>query len=173
MGKYLIFLSGILLVLIYLYATNPKVRHYYHLFLDKNEIYNEKIIYKKLRNAKDLNGKYIFSINYPEIYTLGIEIKDNNLNLNGEKYNWIDNPPIRVKIEIITKTKEIIYSEIINKFKTMSLTKNGNIQYDITHILLSKCKDCILNINLQSGDFLEYENTKDILNFYFSPSGYI
>ena len=163
MGKYLILLGGILLLLLYLYLTNPRVRHYYHLFMNKNSIYNEKIIYKKLRTAKDLNGHYVLSIKYPEIYALGIEIKNNNLNNNGEKYNWIEHPPVQIRVEIKNENGKIIYLQVIKAFKTMSLLQNGNIQFDFIHIPLSSCKGCTLNVKLLSGNFLEYEDTKDIL----------
>lgn len=173
MGKYLILLGGIVLLLLYLYLTNPRVRHYYHLFMNKNSIYNEKIIYKKLRTAKDLNGNYVLSIKYPEIYALGIEIKHNKLNLNGEKYNWVDNPPLKIKIEIKNKNGKEIYSQVTKGFKTMGLLQNGNIQFDFVHIPLSTCKDCTLSVKLLSGNFLEYEDTEDMLYLYFSPTGYI
>jgi hypothetical protein len=90
------------------------------------------------------------------------------LNLN----DWIQNPPLKVKITI-TKNNNTIYEKIINRFRLMSLDRHGNLSYVFAHIPLKKCKNCILKIKLIDGNLLEYENSKNILYLYMRPTGYI
>ena len=158
--------------LIVLVNTKPMVAHYYHLITDNHKVYEDNILYKGISSSKDIEGEYKINVKYSELYAVGLLIKKNNLGLKGDKYDWLKNPPLKLKIEI-SKNNEIIYSNTVNKFKLMSLDKHGNLRYEFVQIPLKKCKDCILKIKLINVNLLEYENTKDIVYLYMAPTGYI
>lgn len=155
--------------MLYLYFYSPTFRHFYNLLLNKNEIYKTYIFRKSLSSARDLNGKYEFKIDMPELYAIGIEKKPQE---NKETSSWPEKLPINVSIKITTDSKKTIYHNIIQDNKIMSLSRSGVIRYVFDHIPLKPGK-YTLEVKLIKGDFLDLENTKNILFFYMRPTGFI
>ena len=168
MKYFLLFLSALLIWFAYMFNTSAMFRHYYNLVTDAHATDDSPLIYKELRMAKDINGEYKFSCKYPELYEIGIGRKASNVDLKGDKYNWVENSPIRFKVDIISKDGEVIFSEIINNFIL------GGISRDVAALIpLSNCKDLVLHVKLIDGDFKEFENLNGLLYLYLSVSGYI
>lgn len=168
MKYFLSILSVLLIWLVYMFNTSAGFRHFYNLVTDAHAVSDAPLVYKELRTAKDMDGEYKFSCKYPELYEVGIGRKENNLKLIGDKYNWLENSPIKFKVEIISKDGEVLFSSIVNNFIVGTISKDVAI-----HIPLSNCKDLALRIKLIDGDFKEFKQLNGLLYLYMSVSGYI